>query len=75
MTLETEQGVSQMMQSLGRDYVRYIKTYERTGSLWEGRYKSTLGDSDNYFLTVNLYIELNPVRAGMVAHPAEIPLV
>ena len=74
MTPETEQGVSQMMQSLGRYYVRYInQTYERTGTLWEGRYKSTLVDSDNYFLTVSRYIELNPVRAGMVAHPAEYP--
>ena len=74
MTPETEQGVSQMMQSLGRYYVRYInQTYGRTGTLWEGRYKSTLVDSDNYFLTVSRYIELNPVRAGMVAHPAEYP--
>jgi len=74
VTPETEQGVSQMMQSLGRYYVRYInQAYERTGTLWEGRYKSTLVDSDNYFLTVSRYIELNPVRAGMVAHPDEYP--
>ena len=74
MTPETEQGVSQLMQSLGRYYVRYInQTYDRSGTLWEGRYKSTLVDSDNYFLTVSRYIELNPVRAGMVAHPAEYP--
>ena len=60
-----------MMQSLGRDYVRYInQTYERTGALWEGRYKSTSVGSDNYFLTTSRYIELNPARAGMVAHPA-----
>ena len=57
-----------------RYYVRYInKTYQRTGTLWEGRYKSTLVDSDNYFLLVSRYIELNPVRAHMVAHPAEYP--
>ena len=74
MTPETEQGVSQVMQALGRYYVRYInQTYGRTGTLWEGRYKSTLVDGDNYFLTVSRYIELNPVRAGMVAHPAEYP--
>ena len=74
MTPETEKGVSQLMQSLGRYYVRYInQTYDRTGTLWEGRYKSTLVDSDNYFLTVSRYIELNPVRAGMVTHPAEYP--
>ena len=65
-------GVSKLMQSLGRYYVRYFdQTYKRTGTLWEGRFKSTLIDSDNYFLIVSRYIELNPVRAGMVAHPAE----
>ena len=54
--------------------MRYInKTYQRTGTLWEGRYKSTLVDSDNYFLLVSRYIELNPVRAHMVQHPAEYP--
>jgi len=74
MTPETEQGVSQVMQALGLYYVRYInQTYGRTGTLWEGRYKSTLVDSDNYFLTVSRYVELNPVRAGMVEHPAEYP--
>jgi putative transposase len=51
MTPETEHGVSQLMQSLGRYYVRYINpTYNRTGTLWEGRYKSTLVDGDSYFL-------------------------
>jgi putative transposase len=54
MTPETEKGVSQLMQSLGRHYVRCInKTYQRTGTLWEGRYKSTLVDSDNYFQTTS----------------------
>ncbi len=63
-----------MMQSLGRVYVHYInKTYRRTGSLWEGRFKSTLVDSERYFLTVSRYIELNPVRAAMVEHPSEYP--
>jgi putative transposase len=74
MTPETETGVSQLMQALGRYYVRYInQTYQRTGTLWEGRYKSTLVDSDTYFLTVSRYIELNPVRAGMVDHPSAYP--
>lgn len=63
-----------MVQSLGRYYVRYVnQTYGRSGTLWEGRYKSTLIDSDNYFLVVSRYIELNPVRAQMVKHPAEYP--
>ncbi|WP_349654460.1 hypothetical protein [Pseudoalteromonas aurantia] len=60
------------MQFLGRYYVRYFKqVYKRTGTLRERRFKSTLVDSDNYFLVMNRYIELNPVRADMVAHPAE----
>ncbi|MCW8962771.1 MAG: transposase [Gammaproteobacteria bacterium] len=65
-------GVSQMMQALGRRYVYYInKTYHRTGTLWEGRYKSSLVDSDQYLLTCMRYIELNPIRAAMVNHPGE----
>lgn len=74
MTPDTATGVSQLMQSLGRYYVRYINlTYNRTGTLWEGRYKSTLVDSEKYFLLVSRYIELNPVRADMVEHPTEYP--
>ena len=74
MTPSTNNGVSKLMQSLGRYYVRYFNhTYQRTGTLWEGRFKSSLIDSDNYFLTVTRYIELNPVRASMVEHPAEYP--
>jgi putative transposase len=74
LTPTTPSGVSQLMQSLGRYYVRYInQTYQRSGTLWEGRFKSSLIDSDRYFLTVSRYIELNPVRAGMVEHPAEYP--
>ena len=62
------------MQSLGRYYVRYInQVYNRTGTLWEGRFKSSMVDSENYFLTVSRYIELNPVRANMVEHPVEYP--
>jgi len=65
-------GVPQMMQALGRRYVYYFnKTYKRTGTLWEGRYKSSLVDSDRYLLTCMCYIELNPVRAAMVEHPGE----
>ena len=46
-----------------------IRRHRRTGTLWEGRFKSCLVDSDRYFLTVCRYIELNPVRAAMVAAP------
>jgi len=74
VTPSDEMSISRMMQSIGRYYVRYInQTYQRTGTLWEGRYKSTLVDSEHYHLVVSRYIELNPVRAGMVAHPAEYP--
>jgi len=67
-------GVSHMMQDLGRKYVHYINhTYNRTGTLWEGRFKSSLVDSENYLLTCMRYIELNPVRASMVKQPGEYP--
>ena len=73
-TPSTEESVSRMMQSIGRRYVQYFNhIYSRTGTLWEGRYKSTLVDTDNYLLTVYRYIELNPVRAGMVEHAADYP--
>ncbi|MDX1491932.1 MAG: transposase [Pseudohongiellaceae bacterium] len=65
-------GISLMMQALGRYYVRYFNScYERTGTLWEGRFKACLVDSENYLLTVSRYIELNPVRAHMVEEPAD----
>lgn len=66
------QGLSKMMQSLGRRYVKHINdAYHRTGTLWEGRYKASLVSSDEYLLTCYRYIELNPVRAGIVTHPRE----
>lgn len=65
-------SVPRTMQSLGRRYVRYINaTYRRTGTLWEGRYRAAPIDSAAYFLACCRYIELNPVRAGMVAHPED----
>lgn len=67
-----EHGVSHLMQDVGRKYVRYINdTYRRSGTLWEGRYKSSLIDSEAYLLTCMRYIELNPLRANMVTHPGE----
>lgn len=72
MTPTTPFGVTHVMQDLGRKYVRYINhTYKRTGTLWEGRFKSSLIDSETYLLTCMRYIELNPVRANMVTHPGE----
>ena len=59
-------------QSLGRMYVRYFNyTYQRTGTLWEGRFKSSLVQSEWYLLEVYRYIELNPVRANMVVNAGE----
>ena len=67
-------SVSRMMQTVGRRYVRYINdAIGRTGTLWEGRYKSSLVDSERYVLACYRYIELNPVRAGMVAEPTDYP--
>jgi len=72
VTPEDVTGVSRMMQYVGRYYVPYINhTYDRTGTLWEGRYKSSLIDAEDYLLVCSRYIELNPVRASMVKHPSE----
>jgi putative transposase len=74
ITPNEEQSLSKTIQMLGRYYVQYFNyCYQRTGPLWEGRYKATLIDSENYLLTCMRYIELNPVRANMVAHPSEYP--
>jgi len=65
-------SLPRLMQSLGRRYVRYMNaTYRRTGTLWEGRYRAAPIDSETYFLACCRYIELNPVRAGMSAHPRD----
>lgn len=67
-------GVSRVMQLVGNRYVQYInKKYKKTGTLWEGRHKANLIDAERYLLTCYRYIELNPVRAGMVSHPADYP--
>jgi putative transposase len=67
LTPPSEEAMSLMMQSVGRSYVRYFnKRHNRSGTLWEGRYKSSLVDSEAYLLTCMAYIDLNPVRAGLV---------
>ena len=74
ITPHNQEGISKVMQSLGRYYVQYFNyQYNRTGTLWEGRYKACLLDSEHYLLTCYRYIELNPVRAGMVDHPSDYP--
>ena len=68
------EALPRAMQSLGRRYVRYVnREYRRTGTLWEGRYRACPIDGDEHFFTCCRYIELNPVRAGMVRHPREYP--
>mgnify|MGYP006306402281 FL=1 len=72
VTPTREHGIGQLMQALGRRYVAYFnKVHERTGTLWEGRYKASLVESDSYLLACMRYIELNPVRAGLAVTPAE----
>jgi putative transposase len=66
-TPEDEHGLSRMMQALGRRYVGWFNhKYERSGTLWEGRFRAALIESEHYFMACLRYIELNPVRAGMV---------
>jgi len=66
-TPETDDGLPLMMQAVGRRYVRYFNDVQgRSGTLWEGRYRSTLIQTDRYLLACMAYVDLNPVRAGMV---------
>jgi len=63
-------AVSRMMKALGQDYAHYINwRHHRTGPLWDGRYKSCVVQDETYLLVCQRYIELNPVRAGMVRYP------
>lgn len=67
-------GLARTMQWLGRHYVPYFnQKYARTGTLWEGRYKTAVIDAEHYFLLCSRYIELNPVRALLVCDPGEYP--
>lgn len=72
VTPETSTAISLLFQSVGRHFVSYInKSYQLRGSLWEGRHKGNIIESEAYFLSCMRYIEMNPVRAGMVDHPAK----
>lgn len=73
-TPRTANGLPHMMQAVGRSYVRYFNaTQKRSGTLWEGRYKSTVIQSERYLLACMVYIDLNPVRAGLVARASDYP--
>lgn len=66
--------LSLFMQSVGRRYVRYVnEVYHRSGTLWEGRFKSAVVSSDTYLLACSRYIELNPVRAHLAPRPETYP--
>jgi len=72
LTSSTGGGVGAMMKRLGQRYVQYVnRTYRRSGTLWEGRFRSCLTREESYVLGCYRYIELNPVRAGMLEHPGE----
>ena len=73
-TPQTEKGLPQMMQAIGRSYVRYFNTRNaRSGTLWEGRYRSTLIEASRYLIACMAYMDLNPVRAGLVTEARDYP--
>jgi len=72
LTPADDRSAGALMKRLGQRYVQYInRRYNRSGSLWEGRFRSCIAQQENYLLVCQRYIELNPVRAGMVEHPGE----
>jgi putative transposase len=74
VTPGSDMAVSRVMQAVGVRYVQHFnKTYGRTGTLWEGRYRATLVETGAYLFTCHRYIELNPVRAGLVSDPRDYP--
>lgn len=74
VTPRRDRALPLMMQAVGRTYVRtFNQRHGRTGTLWEGRYRSTLIQTERYLLACMVYIDLNPVRAGMVLHPQDHP--
>ncbi|WP_430229417.1 transposase [Nitrosomonas communis] len=72
LSADRTESTGELMKALGQRYVQYVnRTYQRSGTLWDGRFRSCLIQEEDYLLACQRYIELNPVRAGMVAHPAE----
>lgn len=71
-TPSTADGLPQMMQAVGRRYVRYFNDLQgRSGTLWEGRYRCTLMDADSYLLACMVYLDLIPVHEGVVKDPRD----
>lgn len=74
LTPQTSDGMPKMMQAVGRNYVHHFNlAHHRTGTLWEGRYRSTMLQSEHHLLACMAYIDLNPVRAGLAAQAADYP--
>ncbi len=74
MTPDESAGLPKLMQRLGRRYVRWFnEVHGRRGTLWDGRFRSCIAEDEGYVLACHRYIELNPVRAGMVADPLDYP--
>jgi putative transposase len=72
MTPACEDGPSLLMKHLGQRYVQHVnRAYGRTGTMWEGRFRSSIVQQRTYFLRCHRYIELNPVRAGIVSRPSD----
>lgn len=72
LTPKHKESAGNLMKLLGQRYVQYInRSYKRSGTLWEGRFRSSVIQQDIYLLICQRYIEMNPVRAGMVNHPGE----
>ena len=74
VTPEESSSLAALMKQQSQRYAQYInRHYDRSGSLWEGRFRSRITEDDRYVLACYRYIELNPVRAGMVEHPGDYP--
>ena len=72
VTPREDTSLSVFMKALGQRYAQYFNhKYDRSGTLWEGRFKSCLVDTESYFLQCQRYIELNPVKAGMVRYAGD----
>jgi putative transposase len=74
LTADAPESAGKLMKALGQRYVQYFnRAYRRSGTLWEGRFRSCLLQQEEYLMGCMRYIELNPVRSGMVEHPADYP--
>ena len=70
LTPREAEAASLLIKHLGQRYVQYVnRAYRRSGTLWEGRFRSCVAQEEGYVLACQRYIELNPVRADMVTHP------